>query len=153
MGNLEKLKKTQAKKETSVKVAEIIWMSIGGLALLCGVVCLILSIIVNNIGTDSTNMYNSPLYFLVEWQESFITWLNGWSKLNIKSFANLGLWLVICSVIYLLIVLAVYASKQDSLDKKAKAKKLREKNARKFLEEQALNEVKNKEEAVAPVEE
>ena len=153
MGNLEKLKKTQAKKENSVKVAEVIWMSLGGLTLLCGVVCLILSIIINNIGTDTTNMYNSPLFFLVEWQDSFVTWLNGWSKLNIKSFSHLGLWLVICSVIYLLIVLAVYASKQDSLDKKFKAKKLREKNARKFLEEQALNEEKMKEETLTPVEE
>ena len=35
MGNLENLKKTQAKKDTSVKVAEVIWMSIGGLVLLC----------------------------------------------------------------------------------------------------------------------
>ena len=143
MGNLENLKKTQAKKDTSVKVAEVIWMSIGGLVLLCGVVCLILSIVINNIGTDTTNMYNSPLYFLVEWQDAFVTWLNGWSKLNIKSFSHLGLWLVICSVVYLLIVLAVYAYKQDGLDKKLKAKKLRERNARKFLEEQALNEQKN----------
>ena len=153
MGNLEKLKKTQSKKETSVKIAEIIWMSIGGLVLLCGVVCLILSIVINNIGTDTTNMYNSPLYFLVEWQDAFVTWLNGWSKLNIKSFSHLGLWLVICSVVYLLIVLAVYASKQDGLDKKLKAKKLRERNARKFLEEQALNEEKNKEEKLTPIEE
>lgn len=153
MGNLEKLKKTQSKKETSVKIAEIIWMSIGGLVLLCGVVCLILSIVINNIGTDTTNMYNSPLYFLVEWQDAFVSWLNGWSKLTVKSFGNLGLWLVICSVIYLLIVLAVYASKQDNLDKKLKAKKLREKNARKFLEEQALNEEKMKEETLTPVEE
>ena len=153
MGNLENLKKTQAKKDTSVKVAEVIWMSIGGLVLLCGVVCLILSIVINNIGTDTTNMYNSPLYFLVEWQDAFVTWLNGWSKLNIKSFSHLGLWLVICSVVYLLIVLAVYASKQDGLDKKLKAKKLRERNARKFLEEQALNEEKMKEETLTPVEE
>lgn len=153
MGNLENLKKTQAKKDTSVKVAEVIWMSIGGLVLLCGVVCLILSIVINNIGTDTTNMYNSPLYFLVEWQDAFVTWLNGWSKLNIKSFSHLGLWLVICSVVYLLIVLAVYASKQDGLDKKLKAKKLRERNARKFLEEQALNEEKNKEEKLTPIEE
>ena len=128
-------------------------MSIGGLVLLCGVVCLILSIVINNIGTDTTNMYNSPLYFLVEWQDAFVTWLNGWSKLNIQSFSNLGLWLVICSVVYLLIVLAVYASKQDGLDKKLKAKKLRERNARKFLEEQALNEEKNKEEKLTPIEE
>lgn len=153
MGNLENLKKTQAKKDTSVKVAEVIWMSIGGLVLLCGVVCFILSIVINNIGTDTTNMYNSPLYFLVEWQDAFVTWLNGWSKLNIKSFSHLGLWLVICSVVYLLIVLAVYASKQDGLDKKLKAKKLRERNARKFLEEQALNEEKNKEEKLTPIEE
>ena len=153
MGNLENLKKTQAKKDTSVKVAEVIWMSIGGLVLLCGVVCLILSIVINNIGTDTTNMYNSPIYFLVEWQDAFVTWLNGWSKLNIKSFSHLGLWLVICSVVYLLIVLAVYASKQDGLDKKLKAKKLRERNARKFLEEQALNEEKNKEEKLTPIEE
>lgn len=153
MGNLENLKKTQTKKDTSVKVAEVIWMSIGGLVLLCGVVCLILSIVINNIGTDTTNMYNSPLYFLVEWQDAFVTWLNGWSKLNIKSFSHLGLWLVICSVVYLLIVLAVYASKQDGLDKKLKAKKLRERNARKFLEEQALNEEKNKEEKLTPIEE
>ena len=92
MGNLENLKKTQAKKDTSVKVAEVIWMSIGGLVLLCGVVCLILSIVINNIGTDTTNMYNSPLYFLVEWQDALVTWLYGWSKLNIKSFSHLGLW-------------------------------------------------------------
>lgn len=147
MGNLEKLKKTQSRKEVSAKVAEIIWLSIGSLVLLCGVVCLILSIVINNIGTDSTNMYSSPLFFLVEWQDAFVVWFNEFTKLTIKSFANLGLWLVIGSVIYLLIVIAAYASRQDNLDKKAKAKKLREKNARKFLEEQQLNEAKQKEEA------
>ena len=146
MGNLEKLKKTQSKKETSVKIAEIIWMSIGGLVLLCGVVCLIWSIVINNIGTDTTNMYSSPLFFLVEWQDAFITWLNGWSKLEVKSVSQMGLWLVLGSAIYLLIVLAAYATRQDNIDKKAKAKKLREKNARKFLEEQQLNEEKRKEE-------
>ena len=59
----------------------------------------------------------------------------------------MGLWLVLGSAIYLLIVLAAYATRQDNIDKKAKAKKLREKNARKFLEEQQLNEEKRKEEA------
>ena len=147
MGNLEKLKKTQSKKDLSAKIAEIIWLSIGGLVLLCGVVCLIWSIVINNIGTDTTNMYSSPLYFLVEWQDAFITWLNGWTKLEIKSVSQMGLWLVLGSVVYLLIVLAAYATRQDNLDKKAKAKKLREKNARKFLEEQQLNEEKRKEES------
>ena len=106
MGNLENLKKTQSKKEVSAKVAEVIWMSIGGLVLLCGVVCLVWSIVINNIGTDTTNMYNSPLFFLVEWQDAFITWLNGWSKLEVKSVSQMGLWLVLGSAIYLLIVLA-----------------------------------------------
>ena len=92
-------------------------------------------------------MYSSPLFFLVEWQDAFITWLNGWSKLEVKSVSQMGLWLVIGSAIYLLIVLAAYATRQDNIDKKAKAKKLREKNARKFLEEQQLNEEKRKEEA------
>lgn len=147
MGNLEKLKKTQSKKDVSAKVAEIIWVSIGGLVLLCGVVCLIWSIVINNIGTDTTNMYSSPFFFLVEWQDAFITWLNGWSKLEVKSVSQMGLWLVLGSVVYLLIVLAAYANRQDNIDKKAKAKKLREKNARKFLEEQQLNEEKRKEEA------
>ena len=147
MGNLEKLKKTQSKKDVSAKIAEIIWLSIGGLVLLCGVVCLIWSIVINNIGTDTTNMYSSPLFFLVEWQDAFITWLNGWSKLEVKSVSQMGLWLVLGSVVYLLIVLAAYATRQDNIDKKAKAKKLREKNARKFLEEQQLNEEKRKEEA------
>ena len=146
MSNLDKLKKTQSKKELSAKIAEIIWVTLGGLVLLCGVVCLILSIVINNIGTDTTNIYSHPLFFLVEWQDTFVTWVNEWSKASITSFSNLGLWLVICSVIYLLIVIAVYANRQDNLDKKAKAKKLREKNARKFLEEQQLNEEKQKEE-------
>lgn len=145
MSNLDKLKKTQSKKELSAKIAEIIWVTLGGLVLLCGVVCLVLSIVINNIGTDTTNMYSHPLFFLVEWQDAFVTWFNEWSKASITSFSNLGLWLVICSVIYLLIVIAVYANRQDNLDKKAKAKKLREKNARKFLEEQQLNEEKLKE--------
>ena len=64
-----------------------------------------------------------------------------------------GLIILVFTSIIVLIVLAVYASKQDSLDKKFKAKKLREKNARKFLEEQALNEEKMKEETLTPVEE
>mgnify|MGYP006923238310 CR=1 FL=1 len=67
---------------------------------------------------------NSPLFFLVEWQDAFIAWLNGWSKLEVKSVSQMGLWLVLGSAIYLLIVLAAYATRQDNIDKKAKAKKL-----------------------------
>ena len=142
MGNLDNLKKTQSRKELSSKIAEIIWVSIGSIILLGGVACLVLSIVINNIGTDSTNMYSSPLFFLVEAQDAFVSWLNEWSKLNITSFGNLGLYLVLIAVVYLLIVIAVYAARQDNLDKKAKAKKLREKNARRFLEEQKINEEK-----------
>lgn len=149
MGNLDKIKKTQSRKELSAKIAEIIWVTIGCIILLGGVACLVLSIVINNIGTDTTNMYSHPLFFLVEAQDAFVTWLNEWSKLNITSFNNLGFYLILIAVIYLLIVIAAYASRQDNLDKKAKAKQLREKNARKFLEEQKLNEAKAKEEQEA----
>ena len=54
-----------------------------------------------------------------------------------SSFAGLGTWLVIISCAYSLIVLAVYASKQDVLEKKEKARKLREKNALKLKEQVA----------------
>ena len=146
MGNLDNLKKAQSRKELSAKIAEIIWVSIGCIILLGGVACLVLSIVINNIGTDASNMYSSPLFFLIEAQDAFIKWLNEWSKLNITSFNNLGFYLILIAVVYLLIVIAAYAARQDNLDKKAKAKKLREKNARKFLEEQQLNEEKRKEE-------
>ena len=148
MSNLDKIKKNQSKKELSAKVAEIIWLSIGGLVLLSGVICLIWNIVINNIGTETTNMYSHPLYFLVEAEDTFFAWLTEWSKLEVSTFAELGTWLVLGSTVYLLVVFAAYGAKQDNLDKKLKAKKLREKNARKFLEEQKANEEKAKLEEV-----
>ena len=146
MSNLEKLKKSQLNKAKGTKVAEIIWLSIGGLILLSGIACLVLTIIINNIGTDTTNMYSNPLFFLVEAQDAFVEWFVGWSKIEISSFNDIGIGLIVIAAIYLLIVFAVYGAKQDAADKKAKAKKLRESNARKFLEEQKLNEEKRESE-------
>ena len=74
MGNLDNFKKAQSRKELSAKIAEIIWVSIGCIILLGGVACLVLSIVINNIGTDASNMYSSPLFFLIEAQDAFIKW-------------------------------------------------------------------------------
>lgn len=133
MNNLEKIKKAQSNKEKSKKIAEIIWVTVGGVILFAGFACLILSIIVNNIGTDTTNMKNSPLYPLIPAQDAFVNWWNSWCFYDIKTFASLGILLVIIAAIYLLIVFAVYASQKDADEKKLKAKKLRERNAQRFL--------------------
>ncbi|MDD6302849.1 MAG: hypothetical protein PUA56_06100 [Bacillales bacterium] len=146
MDKLEKAKKAQMNKNKGKKIAEIIWLSVGGIIMFCGFACVVLSILINNIGTDHTSMYSSPLYPLITAQDKFVTWWNGWCFFKMNSFAGLGIVLLIIACVYLLIVLAVYASQQDLLDKKDRARKLRERNSMKFLEEQKANEdAKNQE--------
>lgn len=137
MKPIEKLAKTQKNKANGRKIAEIIWLSVGGAIMLCGIVCMVLSLIINNLGADGSLITNSPLYPLIKAQEDFKNWWNGWFFIKMSSFAGLGTWLVIISCAYSLIVLAVYASKQDVLEKKEKARKLREKNALKLKEQVA----------------
>lgn len=134
MKNFDKIVKAKVRGR---KIAEIIWVSVGGALMTCGVICLILSMIINNLGSDGGLITDNPLYPLITAQENFKEWWNGWVFIKMTSFASLGTWLVIISCAYLLIVFAVYASKQDAMDKKEKAKKLREKNMLK-LKEQAV---------------
>lgn len=140
MNNLDKIKNAQSKKERQQKAAEVIWVVIGLVLFGIGVICSVLNIIINNIGTDTTNMYRSPLYFLVEGQEAFVKWWNSWVFFKIESFNSLGVVLVLVSAVYLLIVFGITASKADMLEKKTKAKKLRERNAQRFLEDQKAAE-------------
>lgn len=135
MKPIEKLAKAQKSKANSRKIAEIIWLSVGGAIMLCGIVCIVLSLIINNLGADGGLITDSPLYPLINAQEDFKNWWNGWFFIKMSSFAGLGTWLVIIACAYSLIVFAVYASKQDVLEKKEKARKLREKNALKFKKE------------------
>ena len=129
--------KKQKNKAIGKKVAEIIWVSIGLLIALTGIVFLVLSMIINNLGSNTGVMTGNPFAGLIDAQIAFKKWWNGWFFIKMSSFAGLGSWLVIIACVYLLIVFAVYASKQDAKEKKDKAKKLRERNAMKFKEQVA----------------
>ena len=54
MTDIEKLAKKQKRKEISLKVAEILWLGIGGAIALCGIICLVLGFIINNIGSRTS---------------------------------------------------------------------------------------------------
>ncbi len=140
--DIEKVKKAQAKKVNGNKIAEIIWLSIGGVFLLWGVACLILALLIQNIGSTDTSMKLSPLYFLIEFQSNFKTWWDSWFFWKTTSFLSMGIWFTLIFTVYELIILGVYAYKSDVDEKKQRAKKLRENNVKKFLEEQELNQNK-----------
>ena len=88
----------------------------------------------------SDNFHSHPFYPLYQFQEKFFTWLKSWSHISLSSFVILGIILISFACVYLLIVLFVYANKQDAKDKRNKAKKLRERNLKKFEEERAAAE-------------
>ncbi len=140
--NIEKVKKAQGKKTNGKKVAEVIYLSIGGVFLTWGVVCLVLALLIQHIGTETTSMKLSPLYFLIEFQANFKTWWDSWFFWKTTSFLSMGIWFTIIFGAYELLILSIYAYKSDVNEKKIRAKKLRENNVKKFLEEQKLNEEK-----------
>ena len=69
-----------------------------------------------------------------------------------STFLGLGSWLLIVACAYELIVIAIYANKDDAKEKREKARKLRERNARKFKEDQQANEVLKSQEQAQPIE-
>ena len=140
MTDIEKLAKKQKMKALSLKVAEIIWISLGLAIALLGIICLVLGVIINNIGSNTAVNTSSPFIGLLDAQDGFKTWFNSWFFIKMSSFLGLGTWLLIFACVYELIVLAVYASKDDAKEKRERAKKIREKNALKFKEEQAAIE-------------
>ncbi len=152
MTDIEKLAKKQKRKEISLKVAEILWLGIGGAIALCGIICLVLGFIINNIGSrTSVNTYD-PFIGLIDAQEGFKTWWNGWFFIKMSTFLGLGSWLLIVACAYELIVIAIYANKDDAKEKREKARKLRERNARKFKEDQQANEALKSQEQAQPIE-
>ena len=133
----KKIKTAQQRKELNQKIAEIIWVTLGGIIGVAGVVSLVLGTFISNM---SDNFKSHPFYPLYQFQEKFFTWLKSWSHISLSSFIVLGVILISIACVYLLIVLYIYANKQDEKDKRNKAKKLRERNLKKFEEERAAAE-------------
>lgn len=133
----KKIRSAQQRKELNQKIAEIIWVTLGGIIGVAGIVSLVLGTFISNM---SDNFHSHPFYPLYQFQEKFFTWLKSWSHISLSSFVIFGIILISFACVYLLIVLFVYANKQDAKDKRNKAKKLRERNLKKFEEERAAAE-------------
>jgi hypothetical protein len=149
VSNIEKLASKKRNRERSKKIAQIIWVGVGFALALCAITCLVLGVIINNIGSTTGVNTHSPFIGLIEAQTNFKEWWNGWMFIKMSSFLGLGTWLLIIACAYELIVFAVYASKEDANEKKEKARKIREKNAMKFKEDQAAAQAKIEEERKA----
>ena len=115
-------------KELNWKIAEIIWYSIGGVVLLGGLVFSILGLLVLNM---DGNFNNHPLYPLYEAQGKFFEWLGFGS-----TYANAGLVLILCGIVYMLIVFYAFSKRAEVNDKKAKQKQTRKKNLKLIIEEE-----------------
>lgn len=127
------------RKKLNRKIAEIIYISIGGIVMALGITSLILSAFINNMEGAFTA---HPFYPLYQFETSFFETIGFGSD-----FRRFGTLLVLISMVYLLIVLYVYSLKADVEDKRAKQKKLREQNLKKFASN--LDNLESKEKEVA----
>ncbi len=101
----------QEKQELNWKIAEVIWYSIGGIFFVGGLVFSVLGFLIINM--DGNFKYH-PFYGIYKSQAAFIKWLGFGSN-----YANLGVMLIVLSVIYLLIVTYIFANRADRKAKKA----------------------------------
>ena len=124
----EKRKRTKEEKnELNWKIAEIIWYSIGGIILTAGVVFSFLGLLIVNM---NGNFKYHPFYELYKSQASFFSWLGFGS-----SYANLGLMLLLISVIYFVIVISIFARRSDIKEKKLKRSKERRNSFKLIIDE------------------
>ncbi len=124
----EKRKRTKEEvKELNWKIAEIIWYTIGGIVLIGGLVFSVLGLLIINM---EGNFNNHPFYGLYESQAKFFKWL-GFGN----SYANLGIMMILVSLIYFVIVFYIFANRVDVKEKKLKKSKDRVKNFRLILED------------------
>ena len=139
----KKIRTRAQRKELNNKIAEIIWLSLSGIILVSGI---LLSLSGALIETISGDFKNSPLYFLIQGQDGFINWVKSWwSSYPFSTFLATGVVLSLVGLVFLLLVLLVYSNKQDAIDRKEKARKLRENNVKRFeaqLEASSSNETK-----------
>ena len=112
----EKIRTSQQKAKKDLKVAEIVYYSIGGLALFVGLVFSMFGVILLN--PIKENFEDHPLKIA---QDAFFNWL----KID-TTFAQAGLVLMACAVIYFLIVFAIFAKKGDEVSRRDDLKKSRQ---------------------------
>ncbi len=129
----EKKKRTKEEvKELNWKIAEIIWYSIGGIVLVGGLVFSVLGLLIINM---EGNFKYHPFYGLYESQAKFFKWL-GFGN----SYANLGIMMILVSLLYFVIVFYIFAKRVDVKEKKLKKSKDRIKNFKLILDEKPVEQ-------------
>ena len=124
-----KVKRTaEQKKELNLKIAEIVWYSLGGIILTGGLVFSILGLLIMNM---KDNFTKHPFYGLYEAQGKFFEWLGFGS-----TFANAGLVLILVSILYFVIVFYVFANFADVKQKREKGRKEKKKSLKLVIEEE-----------------
>ena len=106
----------QEKAKKDLKVAEIVYYSIGGVVLLLGLLCSICGVILLN-----PVKQNFEDFFLKEAETAIFTWLK-WET----NFANAGLILLLIAFVYFLLVFSIFVKKADEVSKKSDFKKSRQ---------------------------
>ena len=108
---MENIKNT-TKAKRDLKIAEIVYYSIGGVALALGVLFSIFGLILLN--PTKQNFEDS---FLKQAQDSFFSWLK---------IATAGFVLMLCAIVYFVIVFAIFTRKGDKVEKIVNSKKSRQ---------------------------
>lgn len=133
---MAKRKRTKEEtKELNWKIAEIIWYSIGGIILLGGLTFSVMGVMIMNM---NGNFKYHPFYGLYQSQSAFFKWLGFGS-----SYANLGVMLILISMLYFVIVFYIFARRADIKDKKTKQNKERVRNFKLILDTPTSGEVKD----------
>lgn len=113
----EKVTRTsQEKAKRDLKIAEIVYYSIGGVAMTLGVIFSIFGLILINPAKE--NFENS---FLKIAETNFFNWLH-WNT----TFSSAGVLLMVCATIYFFIVFAIFSRKGDEISKRSDLKKSRQ---------------------------
>lgn len=107
---------SQDKAKRDLKIAEIVYYSIGGVFLALGIIFSIFGVIILNPAQE--NFENA---FLYEAQSNFFSAIK-WDT----TFAEAGFILMALSIIYFMIVFSIFARKGDDVLKRDQAKKNRQ---------------------------
>lgn len=126
-----KVKRTaEERKALNLKIAEIVWYSIGGIILVGGFIFSFLGLLIMNM---KDNFTKHPFYGLYEAQGKFFSWLGFGS-----TYANAGLVLILVSILYFIVVFAVFANIADVKQKREKSRKEKKKSLKLVIEEEPV---------------
>lgn len=112
---MERVKSTE-KTKRDLKIAEIIYYSIGGIVLTLGVIFSIFGLILLN--PTQENFENT---FLKKAETGFFEWMNIDSN-----FASAGIVLMLIAIVYFVIIFAIFTRKGDKVEKITNSKKSRQ---------------------------